>query len=94
MRPPNHVVYITNHLQQRAQTAELLTRRLSQTPVVNQVGAQRVPLTLQERLHEAQNVIDKELEEVREMRAALQHFDEVLSQHADVLQTLRTKYLC
>jgi hypothetical protein len=78
---------------QRSHTAELLARRLSRAPSANQVNAGRVPLSLEERLREANDLIDQELEELESLRADLNRISDILLQHSIVLRSVRNNFL-
>jgi hypothetical protein len=77
----------------RSRTAELLARRLSRSPVINQADANRVPLSLEERLCVAQELIDQELDELETLRAELNRFNDILLQHSLVLRSVRNNFL-
>jgi len=76
-----------------SRTAELLARRLSRSPVINQADANRVPLSLEERLRVAQELIDQELDELETLRAELNRFNDILLQHSLVLRSVRNNFL-
>jgi hypothetical protein len=78
---------------QRSRTAELLARHRSRTPSVIQRNAQPVPVTLEERLCAAQNMIDQELEDLATLRSEVNIFNDILLQHVLVLRAVGTTFL-
>ncbi|KAN0140678.1 hypothetical protein V8E53_001505 [Lactarius tabidus] len=55
----------------RARNAQLLARRLSRTPPINQISSSRIPVMLEERLNAARDIIDNQLEEMADFRRDL-----------------------
>jgi hypothetical protein len=80
------------HLQ-RSRTAELLAQRLSREPSATQLDAGRVPLSLEDRLREAQDLIDQELDDLAVVRSDLNHFNDLILQHVLVLRNIRNNFL-
>ena len=78
---------------QRSSTAELLARELSHAPSATQLSAEQVPLRLEDRLREAQERIDKELDDLAILRRHINTFSDHLLEHILVLRNLRNNYL-
>jgi hypothetical protein len=93
----DHMIHCTRliiYIQRRARTAALLARRLSHTPPIDQVGESgRVPMTLEERLRTAQELIDQELEELADLRTEMNKFNDQLLQHVLILRNVRRNLL-
>jgi hypothetical protein len=66
---------------------------LSRAPSATQLDALEVPLRLEDRLREAQELIDHELEQVDVLRAGINQFNDLLLQHALVLRNIRNNFL-
>ena len=80
------------HLQ-HSRTAELLAQRLSCEPSATQLDAGQVPLSLEDRLREAQDLIDQELDDLAVVRSDLNHFNDLILQHVLVLRNMRNNFL-
>jgi hypothetical protein len=78
---------------QHSHTAELLAHRLSRTRSVDQVNAEHVPLSLEERLRAANDLIDNELEELEWFRAEVNRIGEILLEHSIILCSVRDNFL-
>ncbi|KAN0134086.1 hypothetical protein V8E53_008091 [Lactarius tabidus] len=74
---------------QRSRTVEVLSRHLSRAPPVNQINAHPVPLTLEERLHEAEVVIDQALGNLETFRSDLSDCNDILLRHTLVLSSVK-----
>jgi hypothetical protein len=68
---------------------EVLSRHLSRAPPVNQINAHPVPLTLEERLHEAEVVIDQALGNLETFRSDLSDCNDILLRHTLVLSSVK-----
>ena len=68
---------------------EVLSRHLSCAPPVNQINAHPVPLTLEERLHEAEVVIDQALGNLETFRLDLSDCNDILLRHTLVLSSVK-----
>jgi hypothetical protein len=78
---------------QRSRTMQLLEQRLPPTPALNQSDTRCIPMSLEDRLHNAQE-LEQGLENIAILRADLNHFNDVLLQHILVLRNVRNNYLC
>ncbi|KAN0141485.1 hypothetical protein V8E53_000730 [Lactarius tabidus] len=65
----------------RAQNAQLLARRLSRTPSINQISLSRIPVMLEERLNAARDIINNQLEEMADFRRDLNRLNDRALQH-------------
>jgi hypothetical protein len=79
---------------QRSRTTQLLEQRLPPTPALNQSDARCIPMSLEDRLRDAQELVEQGLEDIAILRADLNHFNDVLLQHILVLRNVRNNYLC
>jgi hypothetical protein len=79
---------------QHSRTMQLLEQRLPATPALNQSNAHCIPMSLEDRLHNAQELVEQGLEDIAILRADLNHFNDVLLQHILVLRNMRNNYLC
>jgi hypothetical protein len=51
-------------------------------------------MSLEDRLRDAQELVEQGLEDIAILRADLNHFNDVLLQHILVLRNVRNNYLC
>ncbi|KAN0134093.1 hypothetical protein V8E53_008098 [Lactarius tabidus] len=79
---------------ERSRTTQLLEQRLPPTPALNQSDARCIPMSLEDRLRDAQELVEQGLEDIAILRADLNHFNDVLLQHILVLRNVRNNYLC
>ncbi|KAN0141482.1 hypothetical protein V8E53_000727 [Lactarius tabidus] len=79
---------------ERSRTTQLLEQRLPPTPALNQSDARCIPMSLEDRLRDAQELVEQGLEDIAILRADLNHFNDVLLQHILVLHNMRNNYLC
>ncbi|KAN0131147.1 hypothetical protein V8E53_011039 [Lactarius tabidus] len=79
---------------ERSRTTQLLEQRLPPTPALNQSDARCIPMSLEDRLCNAQELVEQGLEDIAILRADLNHFNDVLLQHILVLCNVRNNYLC
>jgi hypothetical protein len=73
---------------------QLLEQHLPPTPALNQSDACCIPMSLEDRLRDAQELVEQGLEDIAILRADLNHFNDVLLQHILVLCNVRNNYLC
>ncbi|KAN0131112.1 hypothetical protein V8E53_011004 [Lactarius tabidus] len=77
-----------------SRTMQLLEQHLPATPALNQSNACCIPMSLEDRLRDAQDLVEQGLEDIVILRADLNHFNDVLLQHILVLCNMRNNYLC
>jgi hypothetical protein len=56
-------------------------------------GAPRVPVNLEDRLREAQELVDQELNDLERLRADLNRYNDILLNHMLILRNVRNNYL-
>jgi hypothetical protein len=78
---------------QHSRTMQLLEQHLPPTPALNQSDAHCIPMSLEDRLCNAQELVEQGLEDIVILRAYLNHFNDILLQHILVLCNVRNNYL-
>ena len=73
--------------------AELLTHEVYLRPAVTQLTAREVLPRLQDRLEAARTLIDKELNDLVELRTDINRMSDALLLHILVLQNIRDNFL-
>jgi hypothetical protein len=56
-------------------------------------GTPRVPVNLEDRLREAQELVDQELNDLERLRADLNRYNDILLNHMLILRNVRNNYL-
>jgi hypothetical protein len=89
------ITYCIDHriCQQRAQSAELLARRISGRTPGTHVEAREVPLSLEERLRAARDLIDQELDDLATLRDDINLFSDAVLEHMLVLRNIKDNFL-
>ncbi|KAN0139735.1 hypothetical protein V8E53_002397 [Lactarius tabidus] len=78
---------------EHSRTMQLLEQHLPPTPALNQSDAHCIPMSLEDRLCNAQELVEQGLEDIVILRAYLNHFNDILLQHILVLCNVRNNYL-
>jgi hypothetical protein len=78
---------------QHSRTMQLLEQHLPPTPALNQSNAHCISMSVEDRLCNAQELVEQGLEDIVILREDLNHFNDVLLQHILVLCNMRNNYL-